>query len=678
MNSNPKHTNALINASSPYLLQHAHNPVNWQPWSPEIWEQAKREDKMVLVSVGYSACHWCHVMEHECFEDEQTAELMNKWFINVKVDREERPDVDMVYMDACQLMTGRGGWPLNVFCLPDGLPVFAGTYFPNEKWQQTLIQLHTLWTTDRDKALEYAGRVQEGMKSMSLTESGRYETPLRKDIPALYETMSAGFDWEHGGPNRAPKFPLPNNYEFLLDYHLLTGNDEALDFTNLTLLKMANGGIYDHLRGGFCRYSVDQYWFAPHFEKMLYDNAQLISLYSRASAITGAPLYQEVARECLSFCRKELFSGNAYYSALDADSEGIEGRYYVFTRQEMEQVLSADELAFAETVFTCTPAGNWEHSYNILHRQLAPLQVLEQLNLDVNSYTVLLRTVKNKLKTLQESRPRPGLDHKIITAWNGLMLKALSDAALYLNDNKLLAEATSLADFLWNSMWDGRQLSRIYARDQASITGFLEDYALLAEGLLQHYAASGNETSAQRALLLAETAIRQFRDGESGVFYFTPSDGEELIVRKTDLSDDVINSASSVMAHVLCRLGVLYSRPAMTDMGLQLGAAVQQQLKQYPGWYSNWGRLSLAAATGVLQVECTGSQAFEHARLLQQKLPSTAVIAAAAGQSELPVFKGKDLQAGLIYICLGTSCLEPVDSVEKSLEICQDLLEIQP
>lgn len=629
---------------------------------------------MVLVSIGYSACHWCHVMERECFEDEQTADLMNKWFINVKVDREERPDVDMVYMDACQLMTGRGGWPLNAFCLPDGRPIYAGTYFPVEKWQQILIQINTLWTTDRDKALEYASKVQEGLKSMSLVEPSAGGVFNRSDLPALFETMSAQFDWEEGGPNRAPKFPLPNNYEFLLDHYQMTGQPEALNFINLTLLKMANGGIYDHLRGGFCRYSVDRHWFAPHFEKMLYDNAQLISLYSRAFAATDAPFYREIATECLAFCRHELFSGMGYYSALDADTEGIEGRYYVFTQQELEQVLNEEELRFVQVAFSCNPEGNWEHSYNILHRKLAPLQVLEQLNLDVHSYTVMLRTVKGKLRELQEKRVRPGLDDKIITAWNGLMLKALADAHIYLGDETYREQAVHLADWLWKHMWDGQSLKRIFARDKASITGFLEDYALLAEGLLTLHTAGGGDKYAKHALLLAESAIRKFRDAETGIFYFTPSDGESLIIRKTDLSDDVINSSGSVMAHVLCRLGILFGRPAMTDMGFGMLQQVRQQVKQYPGWYSNWGRLAQAQASGLLQVECVGSGSAAAARKLMATLPSTSVIVASEDPSELPVFSGKHSEEPGFYICLGQSCLEPVDSLEKALDICLDLV----
>jgi uncharacterized protein YyaL (SSP411 family) len=673
VNTNPKYTNALIHSSSPYLLQHAHNPVNWEEWHPELWEQAKQKDRLVLISIGYSACHWCHVMERESFEDEQTAALMNSIFINIKVDREERPDVDMVYMDACQLMTGRGGWPLNVICLPDGRPVYAGTYFPNENWQQAILQLQALWQTDKAKADEYANKVFQGISQMNAVHLEPSQTFSKSSIGALYQQLSEGFDWEEGGANRVPKFPLPNQYEWLLDYHLQTADEEAKDFVNLSLLKMANGGIYDHLRGGFCRYSTDGHWFAPHFEKMLYDNAQLISLYSRAFGITDAPLYREIVQDTIRFCNTELSDGVAYYSALDADSEGIEGRYYVFTHQELSQCLNEEELTFAETLFSCTETGNWEHGYNILLRKLAPLQVLQTLNIDVTSYTVLLKTVKSKLLAFQQQRPRPGLDYKIITAWNGLMLKALSDAGTYLNDKSYIRQAETLANWMKTQLWHDGQLYRIYSLNKKSVNGFLEDYACYAEGLLALFSATGKEEYASFAMELTEAAIKRFRDPETGIFYFSPNDGEALLLRKTDLGDDVINSASSVMAHVLCKIGTIYQRPGMMRMGYQMLDAARTQLKAHPGWYSNWGRLALAESTGFIQISCTGHGAGNAARQLLKTTPAHAQISFAETNSTLPQFQSKIGDSLKIYICLGETCLEPVNSVEQAVEIIQDL-----
>lgn len=676
MKANPKHTNSLIHAGSPYLLQHAHNPVNWIEWHKELWQQAQRENKPVLISVGYSACHWCHVMEKECFEDEKTAELMNAFFINVKVDREERPDIDMVYMDACQLMTGRGGWPLNVFCLPDGSPIYAGTYFPIDKWQQVLLQIHTLWNHDQEKAREYAAKVMNGLKGMNEVISVNSTLFTKAEIPALYEKIAEGFDWEEGGANRVPKFPLPNQYEFLLDYYLQTGNEEALDFTHLSLLKMANGGIYDHLRGGFCRYSTDGKWFAPHFEKMLYDNAQLISLFSRAYSISDAPLYKEIATECIHFCLKELSDGTAFFSALDADSEGVEGKFYVFSHEEMNQCLVEDELEFAQTVFSCTENGNWEHGQNILHRKLAPLQVLETLNMDVSSYTALLRTVKQKLRDFQDLRPRPGLDNKIIAAWNGLMLKALAEAGLYLNNPEYLHRAEKLASWIAENLWQNNVLYRIYSRGKASIPAFLEDYACVAEGLTALYTATGKPKYAHFAKTLADTAIQKFRDTETGAFYFSPQDGENLIVRKTDLADDVINSSVSVMAHTLGKLGTIFQKNGYMAMGIDLMGFVKKQLSEYPGWYSNWGRMALSSSSGLIQVTCTGPQSEQAAHKLLFALPSHSQVSFTESGNDLPQFTGKKLDSLHIYVCLGETCLEPVHNAEQAIEMIQDLISL--
>jgi uncharacterized protein YyaL (SSP411 family) len=674
--ANPKHTNSLIHSGSPYLLQHAHNPVNWIEWHSELWQQAQRENKPVLISVGYSACHWCHVMEKECFEDEKTAELMNAFFINVKVDREERPDIDMVYMDACQLMTGRGGWPLNVFCLPDGSPIYAGTYFPIDKWQQVLLQIHTLWNHDIEKAREYATKVMNGLKGMNEVISVNSALFTKAEIPALYEKISESFDWEEGGANRVPKFPLPNQYEFLLDYYLQTGYEESLDFTHLSLLKMANGGIYDHLRGGFCRYSTDGKWFAPHFEKMLYDNAQLISLFSRAFAISDAPLYKEIATECIQFCFNELSDGNAFFSALDADSEGVEGKFYVFSHAEMNQCLNEDELKFAQTVFSCTETGNWEHGQNILHRKLAPLQVLETLNIDVSSYTALLRTVKQKLHDFQDLRPRPGLDNKIIAAWNGLMLKALADAGLYLRNPEYLHRAEKMASWIQENLWQNNLLFRIHSRGKSSIPGFLEDYASVAEGLTALYTATGKPEYAHFAKTLAETAIQKFRDTETGAFYFSPEDGENLIIRKTDLADDVINSSVSVMAHTLGKLGTIFQKNGYMAMGIDLLGFVKKQLVEYPGWYSNWGRMALSSSSGLIQVTCTGPQSKDAAHKLLFALPSHAQVSFTESGNDLPQFTGKKLDSLHIYVCLGETCLEPVHNAEQAIEMIQDLISL--
>ncbi|MBL7811014.1 MAG: thioredoxin domain-containing protein [Bacteroidetes bacterium] len=678
MTTNPEFTNRLIHSTSPYLMQHAHNPVDWYPWEDEAWSTAKNTDKLVIVSVGYSACHWCHVMAHECFEDPSTADVMNRHYINIKVDREERPDVDMVYMDACQLMTGRGGWPLNAICLPDGRPVYAGTYFPREKWKDILLQIQTLYETDRAKLLDYATQMQHGLRQMNLVETLPSDTFTRATLAGLFETMEKQFDWEEGGQNRAPKFPMPNILEYVLDEYQTCGNPAALDFAQLTLLKMANGGIYDHLRGGFCRYSTDGHWFAPHFEKMLYDNAQLAALYSRAYAITGAPLFLEVAEETRAFCRNELLAETGgYMAALDADSEGMEGRFYVFTLDELSHALTEEELQFARILYGIAENGNWEHGFNILHKPLAPLQLLEKTGLDAVTYTRLCKEIKSKLTAAQNQRIRPGLDFKIIAAWNGLMLTALAKVADFTRKPQYLEDACNLGHWIWSNMQAGGRLFRIYSQGKAHTHGFLEDYACVAEGYLNLFETTGDYIWLEKADTLLETSIRLFYDADAEIFYFTPGDGESLIIRKADLSDDVINSANSILGIALQKMGVLLGKSGYNRIATGQLKAVRQQVTQYPGWYSNWARLASIEAIGLVQMVCTGPDAAEYARQLRAKVPSWCLVVAST--AEIPLLAGKG-QSGqtLVYVCADQTCFEPVNSTDHAVELVQDWLGVHP
>lgn len=676
MNTNHEYTNSLINSTSPYLLQHAHNPVDWHAWGDEAWNLAKETNRPVLVSIGYSSCHWCHVMEHESFEDVPTAEIMNRWFVNIKVDREERPDVDMVYMDACQVMTGRGGWPLNVICLPDKRPIFAGTYFPIESWQQVLMQIQALWANEPQKAIEYADNLEKGLQQMNLVEPGNSEKFSRKDIPAIYNQMSTQFDYEEGGPNRAPKFPMPNNYELLLDHHLTTGDKESLDFVHLTLLKMANGGINDQIRGGFCRYSTDKYWFAPHFEKMLYDNAQLAGLYARAFGITDLHLYKETVRNILHFCMAELRDPEGgYCAALDADTDGIEGRYYVFTDEELKNNLTEIEYPFAQLIFGATENGNWEHGYNILCWPYSIQEILEKTGYSMEYFIELFNSIQKKLIAVQADRTRPGLDNKIITAWNGLMLEGLSKAALNMHNHKWLTEAQRLADWLWNHVQCEGKLWRIFAGGKASIHGFSEDYACLINGLVALYEADLDPKWIERAALLADTLVRDFYSTDSKLFWFTNSESENLIVRKIDLTDDVISSSNSMLCASLQKIGILNQRQDLAEIGATLLNSVRQQVIQYPAWYSNWGRSAQAEAIGILQIECTGPDAIDNCKSLQKMLPSWTVFAAAVSESSLPVFENKFIAGeNRIYICQGTHCFEPVGNIDQAIDLVRDVM----
>ena len=662
---NHNQPNALIHANSPYLLQHAYNPVAWEEWSDATWQRAKSENKLVLVSIGYSTCHWCHVMEHESFEDFETAEIMNHHLISIKVDREERPDIDMVYMDACQIMTGRGGWPLNVVCLPNMQPIYAGTYFPKEQWQQIIEQLAKVYREEPEKANDYAQRIQEKLDSINQWQSG--DTISRNQLKEQFITMAENLDWVDGGPNRAPKFPLPGQYEFILDYHLLTGNQSAKDFLHLSLIKMSNGGIYDTIRGGFCRYSTDAQWFAPHFEKMLYDNAQLISLYSRAFAWSDAPLYKQIAEECIQFCEAELglkvgpnHTHAGYGSALDADSEGMEGKFYVFTREELLTILNDEEFALAEIQFNIQQDGNWEHGYNILHQPLAPLQVLEKSGLTAAQYHPLLLSIKQKIKRYQDSRVRPSFDDKAICSWNALYLKALADAGLFLDNSTYLDKATALADWLWSAFWQNDSLLRIHRNGETKIHGFLEDYACLCDGLLSLHRASPNPKYLVMANALLTKAIELFYDPQTQQMAFTPKNGEALIVRKSDLNDDVIASPNSILAHCLFQVGMLQSNQEFIQLANTLLLQVSSPMIQSPGWYFNWSRLAQSITLGGCHIKIDGGHR-QNLKPLYQHLPSWTTLEYNENNAEMQ-----------IMVCCNNTCFPPVNNMAQALEIAID------
>lgn len=669
--------NKLIESKSPYLLQHAYNPVEWQPWSDEAWEEAREKQKLVLVSIGYSACHWCHVMEHESFEDHQTAEIMNISMVNIKVDREERPDVDMVYMDACQLMTGKGGWPLNVICLPDGRPVYAGTYFPMPQWQQLIIQLTTHFKQEPEKFEEYANKLYADLKNMNGKQAIEKDLQFsRKNIFELFEVFAKDIDWEHGGQNRSPKFMLPGQFEFALDYFLVSGDDRAKEFLHLSLLKMFNGGIYDTLRGGFYRYSTDKFWFAPHFEKMLYDNAQLISLYSRAFAWSNASVYKEVVEQTIGFCERELKALNGgYFSALDADSEGIEGRFYVFTEAEFKSVLTDQEFEFAQHVYNIRTEGNWEHQFNILHTQMAPLQIIDKMSLSNETYHQLLLSVKTKLLGLQEDRIRPGLDFKIILSWNGLMLKALSDAAFYLQNEHFKTLAIELEGFIWKDFYnpENNELFRISSKDSIYGTGFLEDYACLIEGQLHLFQCTNNELYIERANILANKAIELFFDEQYGQLYFAPNNGEQLIIRKSDSMDDVIPSANSIFANCLFDLSIHTGNLKFKEISLNLLSQMVPQLTKFPGWYNNWTRLYMQATCGQSTVALSNQNNVADVLKIKSHLPSWIHVNSINENSAVHWLNHKIESQPQIFVCTGNQCFEPVNSVDQAIEILDDI-----
>jgi uncharacterized protein len=432
-------SNRLSQETSPYLLQHANNPVFWFPWGKEALEKAKEENKLILVSIGYSACHWCHVMEHECFEDEQVAEIMNRDFVSIKIDREERPDLDQVYMNAIQLMTERGGWPLNCFCLPNQMPIYGGTYFPKEEWINLLLNLSKLWRDKPEEAVEYADKLTAGIRQSEMLVKNTTESAfLVEQLKEMFDIWKRSFDMTEGGYASAPKFPLPNNWIFMLRYAHLMKEPAARMISKITLERMAKGGIYDQIGGGFSRYSVDDRWHVPHFEKMLYDNAQLVSLYSEAYQYDPDDLYRKVVYQSLDFIKRELTSPEGgFYSALDADSEGVEGKFYTYSREELVSILGEDEELFS-IYYNVTNSGNWvEERTNIFFRKLDDADLASKLGLSIDELSKKMVLAKMKVFNHRSTRVSPGLDNKILASWNGLMLKAFADACRVFNETPI-------------------------------------------------------------------------------------------------------------------------------------------------------------------------------------------------------------------------------------------------
>ncbi len=666
MTTSPKYTNALIHASSPYLLQHAHNPVNWVEWSEETLQRAKNEDKMILVSIGYSACHWCHVMEHESFENEEVAELMNKHFICIKVDREERPDIDQIYMDAVQLLTGRGGWPLNCFALPDGRPLHGGTYFPIEQWKKTLQSIADFYQTRKEEAFQYAAELTSGINKLDhILPVENVEIKL-ETIDNAVENWSKNFDLIYGGYNWAPKFPMPNNWEFYLQYYKQSNNPLYLDAVIKTLDGMANGGIFDQIEGGFARYSTDLYWKAPHFEKMLYDNGQLMGLYANAYQLTKNNLYKDIVYKTHQFLQHELtHETGLFYSALDADSEGVEGKYYIWTRQELVNILGDDEPLFS-IYYSVDAYGNWEHDANILyktrsHEELEKLtgKTIIEIEQIIEKCNALLLKERNK-------KTKPGLDNKVITSWNALMISGYCEAFKAFGVKEFYTTAQKALDSILQHLWTDKTLYRIYKNGKISIPGFAEDYACLTKALIDFYQISFDEKYLIKANELMELSISYFYSEEKKLFYFKSNTDAALIARKLDLTDDVIPSANSIFGHCLQDLSFYFSNNNYEKMVDDMLLLVQQKFAKTTSSYTNWMQLSLNKIQGVKQIVIAGPEAKNYFAQLNQNYLPNSLFALAAEQSVIPLVKDKlpIKNKTTIYVCQDKTCGLPVFSLD--------------
>jgi hypothetical protein len=657
-------SNRLKNQSSPYLLQHAENPVDWYPWSDEALEKAKVENKLILVSIGYSACHWCHVMEHESFEDPEVAEIMNRHFLCIKVDREVRPDIDQIYMSAVQLMTGSGGWPLNCFCLPDQRPIYGGTYFRKNDWKSLLENLANFWREKPDEAVAYAVRLTEGVNQTEQLMPVNGDIVFNKsDLEAIFNNWKRTFDLVDGGYNRAPKFPLPNNWQFMLRYAHLMQDDAAHVAVRITLQKMAFGGIYDQIGGGFARYSVDGKWHVPHFEKMLYDNAQLVSLYSEAYQYTPDPIYKNIVYQSLDFVERELTSvENGFYSALDADSEGVEGKFYTFTKDEIKAILKEDEDLFC-IYYQITDLGNWEEeNTNILMRGMEDSELATQLGLSLDELSDKISKANKILLAARSERIRPGLDNKILASWNGMMLKAYTDAYRVFGQPEFLAKAKRSADFIQSKLIDGNEIRRVYSSTNSSdewAGAFLDDYAFVIDGLIGLYEVSFDESILFKAKLLTDYSISEFYDTKSGMFFYTPNSAEQLIARKQEIMDNVIPSSNSVMANNLYKLGHFFEEQNYLDISLSMLRNVHPHIKSYGSAYSNWAILLLNNVFGLYEIAITGINS-EEKRMEMEKyyIPNKILLGGTSGT--LPLLKHKFDAETKIYVCRNKTCLIPV------------------
>ena len=671
MDNNPKYNNALVHESSPYLLQHAHNPVNWFPWGDAALQKAKTEDKMLIISIGYAACHWCHVMEHESFEDEEVARIMNEHFVCIKVDREERPDVDQVYMTAAQLITGSGGWPLNAIALADGRPFYAGTYFPKNKWMQMLAYFADLKSKNPASLLKSAEQVTTGIHA---TEKVSFKAEEKifslADLDKQVDSLQVNIDLKKGGINRAPKFPMPSVWAYLLHYHYLSKDENALKAVTITLNNMACGGIYDQLGGGFARYATDMGWHVPHFEKMLYDNAQLVSLYADAYQLTKDPLYKKVVYETLEFIEHELTSpGGAFYSSLDADSEGEEGKYYVWTRAELDEVLGNDAALFA-AYYTVTAEGNWEHGNSILLRSEKAEDIAGQFGIDVTELHSIIDKAKTKLMPVRGGRVKPGLDDKVLSSWNALMIQGYTRAYRVFGEQRFLDKALTNAGFLLqHAIADDGEMTRNYKNGRSSINALLDDYAFTIAAFIELYQATFNETWLNLADKLTRYTREYFFDPVSKMFFYTHNQYADLIARKMELSDNVIPSSNSQMARNLFLLGHFLSKDDYISQARQMLVNVQQEVQHNIYFYANWGMVQALFTGALYEVAITGEDCKEKRRQFDEHYLPDIILLGSAGDSDMALLQNKRVpDQTTIYVCRDKTCDLPVTEVNEALK----------
>jgi len=672
-----QYTNELINETSPYLLQHAHNPVNWRAWNSETLQKAKEEEKLMVISIGYSACHWCHVMEKESFEDSTVAATMNKYFVAVKVDREERPDVDQIYINAVQLMTGSAGWPLNVITLPDGRPVWGGTYFRKDAWINSLEKIQKIYQENPQKLIDYATQLEEGIKSMDLISVNTNELNFTKfPSDSIVEKWSESFDYKYGGPDRSPKFMMPNNLEYLLRHGIQYNNEKLLNYVYVTLDRIAYGGVYDHVGGGFARYSTDLRWHVPHFEKMLYDNAQLVSLYSKAYQITKKPLYKEVVLETLEFIKREMTNPEgAFYSSLDADSltkegELEEGAYYVFNKNELKLILEDDFSLFSE-YYNINSYGKWEKENYVLIRQKSDVLITDEFSISKIELEQKKKNWKKKLRAHRDHREKPRLDDKTLTSWNALMIKGYVEAFKTFQIQAYLTEALKNAQFIIeNQLQPNGALNHNYKNGQSSINGYLEDYANLINAFISLHEVTLDEKWIRLSIKLTDYTYENFYNQENSMFYFTSKKDKKLIARSFEYRDNVIAASNSIMAKNLFILSHHLDNEKYLNTSSKMLHNVHPEIETYPSGYSNWLDLTENYKNKYYEIVIVGKDANSKIKELNTSYLPNALVAGSSKVSTKPLLKYRYIDdETLIYVCVNNSCKLPVSEVSEALKL---------
>ena len=668
--------NNLINESSPYLLQHAKNPVDWNPWDKKYLNIAEKQNKLVIISIGYASCHWCHVMERESFQDSAVAKLMNEKFISLKVDREERPDIDQVYMNAIQLMTGSGGWPLNVIALPDGRPIWGGTYFSKEQWLSALNQISVIYEKEPEKFTSYADKVQEGINSLNIVDPA-IDDFESIDLLKYSEKLIDSIDLKFGGFNGAPKFMMPNNLDFLLRYSVQENNLKSKNIILESLEKIAYGGIFDHIEGGFSRYSTDEKWHIPHFEKMLYDNAQLMSLYSKGFKVSNKKQFKKVVYKIHEYINKEMKDNSGgFYSSLDADSKidennYVEGAYYSWSFSELKNLIKEDFDLFSK-YYNVNDYGYWkEEDKYVLINNVSDTEFISEHNLTEEVFNEKLSNWVSILKEAKKDKNKPSLDYKIVTSWNGLMISGYVDAYKAFNDEIFLNEAIESAEFIYKSLTknDGG-LFHNYVNGKSKVNGYLEDYATIIQASLDLYEITLNQKWIERALKLSEYVIKNFSNDESALFYFTSKKDEELITRTIEFRDNVIPSSNSIMAKNLFKLYHYFDKQEYFDLSKKMALSVTNEFEVYPSGYSNWFDLIYNLKSKFYEVAIVGENAIEKAAELNKKYLPNKLVIGSSTSNDLPLLQNRFINGKtLIYVCVNKACKMPTENLDESINM---------